>query len=103
MGRRERSRRVPSRNWRRRWPSCRAGGGPLLRRRCAAAAPRIRLHSNDTMSPRRAIRLGVALLLLAAGLPAQQQGPAVAEWAPDGKILIAANGRRGRFRLEGGA
>ena len=51
---------------------------------------------------RRWAQLG-CVLLLAAALPGQQAGgPAVAEWAPDGKILIAANGLLARFELEGG-
>src|SRR3990172_4482852 len=58
------------------------------------------LHSRDAM--RRWAQLG-CVLLLAAALPGQQAGgPAVAEWAPDGKILIAANGLLARFDLEGG-
>jgi len=53
---------------------------------------------------RRWVQLG-CVLLLATGAPpvtGQAGGPALAEWAPDGKILIAANGLLARFDLEGG-
>ena len=40
------------------------------------------------------------LLLLAGALAAQQRGPALAEWAPDGKILIAGSGLLARFDLD---
>jgi WD40 repeat protein len=41
------------------------------------------------------------VLLLAAALAAQQAGvPALAEWAPDGRILIASNGLLARFDLD---
>lgn len=53
---------------------------------------------------RRWVQLGCVLLLAAGGPPVAGQagGPALAEWAPDGKILIAANGLLARFELEGG-
>src|SRR3990167_2248650 len=56
------------------------------------------LHSRDAM--RRWAQLG-CVLLLAAALPGQQAGgPALAEWAPDGKILIAGSGLLARFDLD---
>ena len=49
---------------------------------------------------RRWAQLG-CVLLLAAALPGQQAGgPALAEWAPDGKILIAGSGLLARFDLD---
>src|SRR3990172_6298812 len=56
------------------------------------------LHSRVAM--RRWAQVG-CVLLLAAALPGQQAGgPALAEWAPDGKILIAGSGLLARFDLD---
>lgn len=46
-------------------------------------------------------RVGFFLLLAAAAAAAEDRGrPAVVEWAPDGKILIASNGLLARFDLD---
>lgn len=58
---------------------------------------------------KRLLAVTLSLLLLLAGLPAahgepptaaSERAPAVVEWGPDGKVLIAVNGLLARFDLD---
>jgi len=53
---------------------------------------------------RRWVQLGCVLLLAAGAalVAGQAGGPAVAEWAPDGRIFIVGNGLLARFDLDSG-